>query len=100
LFITEEKLVVSRIGAIIEHPVVTRMVSIFLSLCTSIDNAELRRSGDEKHRSFICRAFLIGVNKIYEGWYPSQVNNLIIFLKVTWGFLSACRIRESIYGGY
>jgi hypothetical protein len=66
LFITEEKLVVSRIGAIVKHPIVARVVSIFLGLHTSIDDAKLRRSGNKEHGGFICRAFMIRVDKIYK----------------------------------
>jgi hypothetical protein len=69
LFITEEELVVSWIGAVIEHLVIARVVSIFLSLCTSIDDAKLRRGGNEKHWGFICGAFMIWVNEIDKGWY-------------------------------
>jgi hypothetical protein len=68
--IAKEELVMSWIGAVIEHPVITRVVSIFLSLHTSINNTELRGSGDKKHRCFIGGAFTIRVDKVDEGWYP------------------------------
>jgi hypothetical protein len=71
LFITEEELIVSWISAIIMHPVIARVVSVFLSLRTSIDNAKLRGSGNEKHRSFICGTFSVEVDKVNERWYLS-----------------------------
>jgi hypothetical protein len=64
-------LVVSWVGVVIKHPVITRVVSIFFSLCTSVDDANLRGSGNEKHRSFISGAFTVWVNKVDKGWYPS-----------------------------
>jgi hypothetical protein len=71
LLIAEEELVVSWVGAVIEHPIIAGVVSIFLSLCTSINNAELRRSSNKKHWGFICGTFMIGVNEVNKGWYPS-----------------------------
>jgi hypothetical protein len=100
LLIAKEKLVVSWVGAIIEHPVIARVVSIFLSLHTSIDDAELGRSGNEKHRSFICGAFTVWVDEIDEGWYPSQVDDLIVFLEVAWGLLLTSHIGKGVYGRY
>jgi hypothetical protein len=87
LLIAEEQLVMGRVGAVIEHPVVTRVVSILFCLCTSIDNAKLRRGGDENHWHFISRAFAVGINKVDKGWYPSKVDDLVIVLKTAWGFL-------------
>jgi hypothetical protein len=69
-FIAEEELVMPRIGAIIKHPVVTRVVSIFFCLCTSIDNTKLGGGGNEKHWGFIHRTFTIRVNEVDKGWYP------------------------------
>jgi hypothetical protein len=71
LLVAEEKLIVPRVGAVVDHPVITRVVSIFLSLHTRIDNAKLGRGGDEKHWSFICGTFTVWVNEIDKGWYPS-----------------------------
>jgi hypothetical protein len=76
-----------RVGAVIEHPVVIRVIAIFLCLCTSIDDAKLRRSSDKKHWSFVCGAFSIRVNEVDKGWYPSEMNNLVITLKAAWRFL-------------
>jgi hypothetical protein len=71
LLVAEEQLVVARVGAVIEHPVVTRVVSVLLCLCTGIDNAKLRGGGDEKHWCFIGGTFVVGVNEVDKGWYPS-----------------------------
>jgi hypothetical protein len=71
LFIAEEELIVSWISAIIEHPVIARMISIFLNLHTSINDTELRRSSDKEHEGFICGTFIVWVNKVNKGWYPS-----------------------------
>jgi hypothetical protein len=86
LLIAEEQLVVRRVSAVVGHPVVTRVVNIFLCLCTSIDDTDLRGSGDKKHRSFICRAFSIWVNEVDKGWDPCEVNDLVIALKTAWRF--------------
>jgi hypothetical protein len=99
-FIAEEKLIVSWIGAVISHPIVARVVSIFFCLCTSIDNTELRGSGDKEHGCFICGAFVVRVNEVDKGWHPSQVNNLVVFLEVTWGLFLTRHIGESVYGRY
>jgi hypothetical protein len=76
------------------------VVSVFLSLCTSVNNTELRGSGDKEHRSFICGALMVGINKINEGQYPSKMDDLIIFLEITWGLFMTSHIREGIYGRY
>jgi hypothetical protein len=76
-----------RVSAVIEHPVVTRVVNIFLCLCTSIDNAELGRSGNKKHWRFISRAFSVRVNEVNEGWDPGQVDDLVVALETAWGFI-------------
>jgi hypothetical protein len=84
---------VPRIGAVIEHPVVTRVVSILFSLCTGIDDAELRRSGNEKHWGFIYGTLTVGVNEVNESWYPGQVDDFVVFLEVAWGFFPTSSIR-------
>jgi hypothetical protein len=71
LLVAEEQLVVRRVSAIVEHPVVARMISIFLCLRTGIHDAKLRRGANKKHRCFVCRAFTVGVNEVDKGWYPS-----------------------------
>jgi hypothetical protein len=81
LFIAKEELVVPLISTIEEHPVTSRMISIFLSLYISIDNADLRRGGNEEHRCFVSGAFMVGINLINEGWYPSKMDNLIVLVK-------------------
>jgi hypothetical protein len=98
LLITEEELIVSLIGAIIDHPVITRVISIFLNLYISVDNAELRRGGDKKHGSFICRAFSIGINEVDKGWYPCKVDDLIVFGKGIQRFFLTCCIRKGSDG--
>jgi hypothetical protein len=86
LLVAEEQLVVRRVSAVIEHPVVARVVSIFLCLCTSINDAELGRSGNKKHRCFVCGAFSVGVNEVDKSWYPSKMNDLVITFETAWGF--------------
>jgi hypothetical protein len=71
LFVTKEELIVPWVSAVIEHPIIARVVSVFLCLCTSIDNTELRGSGNEKHRSFIYGTFMVRVDEVDESWYPS-----------------------------
>jgi hypothetical protein len=74
----------SWVGAVIEHPVVTGVVSIFFSLCTGIDNTKLGGAGDKKHWGFICRAFSVGVNEVDESQDPSQVDDFIVTLEAAW----------------
>jgi hypothetical protein len=62
---------VSWVGAVIEHPVIARVVSIFFSLCTSINDTNLRGSGNEKHGSFVGGAFMVWVDEVNKGWYLS-----------------------------
>jgi hypothetical protein len=81
LLITEEELVMSWVSAVKDHPIITRVISIFFDLYTSIDDTKLRRGGGKNHGSFICRAFTIEVDDVDEGWYPSKMNNLIIFVE-------------------
>jgi hypothetical protein len=99
LLITKEELIVPLIGAIIDHPVIARVISIFLNLYTSVDDAKLRGGGNKKHGSFICRAFAIGVNEVDKGWYPCKVDNLVVFEKGTQGFFLTCYIGKSGNGG-
>jgi hypothetical protein len=86
LLVAEEQLVVSRVSAIIEHPVIARVVSIFFCLCASIDDTKLRRSGDKKHWGFICGALSIGVNEVDKSWNPCEVDNLVVAFETAWGF--------------
>jgi hypothetical protein len=83
LLVAEEELIVPLISAIKEHPVTSRMISIFFNLYTGIDNADLRGSGDKKHGGLISRAFTVWVDIIDEGWYPGKVNDLVVFVKGT-----------------
>jgi hypothetical protein len=94
LLITEEELIVPLIGTIIDHLVIARVISIFLNLYISVDNAELRRGGNKKYRSFICGAFTIGVNKVDKGWYPYKVDDLVIFGEGAQGFFLTCCIGK------
>jgi hypothetical protein len=71
------------IGTVKDHLGITRVVSIFLNLYTSVNNTKLRRGGNKKHGSFVSRAFMVWVDKVDEGWYPSKMNDLIIFVKIT-----------------
>jgi hypothetical protein len=100
LFVTEEKLIMTWISTIEDHPVIARIISIFLNLYTSVNDAELRRSGDKNHGSFIYRAFTIEVNEVDKGWYLCKVDDLIVFLKIAWGFFLTYYIGEGIYGGH
>jgi hypothetical protein len=87
LLVAEEQLVMGRVGVVVEHPVVTRVVSILFCLCTGIDNTKLRRGGDKEHWSFISRALAVRINKIDEGRDPCKVNNLVVVLETAWGFV-------------
>jgi hypothetical protein len=71
LLVAEEQLVVHRVSVVVEHPVVTRMVSILFCLCTCINDTKLRGSSDKEHWGFISRAFAVRIDEVDEGWYPS-----------------------------
>jgi hypothetical protein len=98
LLIAEEQLVMCRVRAVIEHPVLARVISILFCLCTCIDDTELRGSGDKEHWGFVSRAFTVGVNEVDKGWYPSEVDNLIVTLEIAWRVFSTCGIGKSIDG--
>jgi hypothetical protein len=87
LLIAEEQLVVSGVGAIIEHPVIAGVVSILFCLCTGIDNAKLRGGADKKHWCFISGTFPIRVDEVDKGRDPSEVDDLVIVLETARGFL-------------
>jgi hypothetical protein len=86
LLVAEEQLVVPRVSAIIEHPVIARVVSILLCLCTGVDNAKLRRGGNEEHWHLISGTFLIRVDEVDEGWNPCEVDDLVVALETAWRF--------------
>jgi hypothetical protein len=94
LFVAEQKLVVPLISAVKAHPVTSRMISIFLSLCTGVGDADLRRSGNKEHRCFISRTFVVGVDVVDKCWYLSKINNLIIFVKGAQRFFLPHCIRK------
>jgi hypothetical protein len=79
LLITEDELIVPLISAIKDHPIVARVVSIFLNLHTSVNNTKLRGVGNKEHGSFISGAFLVWVNVVDKSWYPPKVNDLVVF---------------------
>jgi hypothetical protein len=81
LFITEEELVVSLISTIKEHPVTSRVVSVFLNLYASIGDTDLRGSGDKEHGCSVSRAFSVEIDLVNKGWYLGKVNNLIVLVK-------------------
>jgi hypothetical protein len=94
LLIAEEQLVVGRVGAVIEYPVVARVISILLCLCTGIDHAKLRRGGDKKHWCFVSGTLPIRVDEVNEGWDPCEVDDLVIALETAWRFFQPSGIGE------
>jgi hypothetical protein len=98
LLVAEEQLVMHWVSAVIEHPVIARVVSVLLCLYTRIDDTELRGSSDKEHWCFISRTFMVGVNEIDKGWYPSEVNNLVIALETTWRIFSTRSVGKSVDG--
>jgi hypothetical protein len=90
----------SRVSAVISHPVIARVISVFLSLCTSIDDTELRGSSNKEHWGFICGTFLVGVDEVDEGWYPGEVNDLVVILETAWRIFSTCGIGKGIDSWY
>jgi hypothetical protein len=81
LLIVENKLVVPLISAIIDHPVIARMVIV--SLHSSIHDAKLRGGGEalDKDRSLVGGAFAVEINVVNKRGDPCKVDDLIVTFK-------------------
>jgi hypothetical protein len=78
LLIDEDELVMPRVSMVIEHPAISRVVSILIDLDTSISDTKLRGSRDTDEVGCDVGALTVSLDHVNEGGDPSKVDDGVV----------------------